>query len=626
MHIYGSNGNNENSKKRNYVKNKSNKKGKTKEGGDCFMIRIKKRKNKDMKQEKVSINKMRTVRGITLIALVITIIILLILAGVTIATLTGENGILTKATEAREQTELADEKEKIELSAGGALAKENGGEISQTSLEEELGKYFENGKYAVEPGTNEDGTEGYIVTITENDPNGRKYFIDKNGNVEDYIVREPEKPTEGTGTNFNMPYGVIEVEFLSGTSYNTTSIPNHPILKEGMTGIIYNEETGETTNVSNSNGTDWYSYVETTDSDMTDGGTTNGGNSHWANAKVTVDDVDSYFVWIPRYAYRIIYFDSQDSENAYRAGTLTEEDALANSKIVGYSDARGIVDTEGRTKEGVAVQTAIAVNDKYFKTHPVFDGDVNYGGWTEEDGTPTKLQGIWVAKYEASSVEGNSNSSTEDNVTTKHIKIQPGVSSWRYITIGNMFTNAQNYNKNLNSHLMKNSEWGAVAYLTESKYGRNGTEITINNNGATFYTGGGSGTAYVNNTNQSSTGNIYGIYDLSGNAYEYIAGYYNGNTSSNLTNGSFASQGGTSTKYATAYTEMIVSTAYKYGDATYETSGWNSDGAFFVNSNAPFFKRSGYYDSGADAGVFNFYNSNGGSVINDSFRVCLAVQ
>ena len=541
---------------------------------------------------------------------------LLILAGVTIATLTGDNGILTKATEAKEQTELADEKEKVELSATGALTKANGGEISQENLEEELGKYFETGKYAVEAGTNEDGTEGYIVTITEKDPNGRKYFVDKNGNVEDYIVREPEEPTEGTGTNFKMTYGVIEVEFLSGTSYNTTSTPNHPILKEGMTGITYNEETGETTNVSNSNGTDWYSYVETTDSDMTDGGTTNGGNSHWANAKVTVDNVDSYFVWIPRYAYRIIYFDSQDSENAYRAGTLTEEDALANSKIVGYSDARGIVDTEGRTKEGVAVQTAISVNDKYFKTHPAFDGDVNYGGWAEEDGTPTKLQGIWVAKYEASEGENSKP------------KFEPGVSSWRKKTIGDMYTYAQGYNTTLNSHMMKNSEWGAVAYLTESKYGRNGTEVTTNNNGTTFYTGGGSGTEYVSNTNQSSTGNIYGIYDLSGNAYEYVAGYYNGNDADLDYGNSFAGANKPSDAYSTIYTGAIAKSSYKYGDATYETIGWHGDYALFVNSNGPFFRRGGHFSEGDYTGVFYFNlrigerDKNG----NYSFRVCLAVQ
>ncbi len=556
-----------------------------------------------MKNDQIAYIKKRNT-GITLIALIITIIVLLILAGVTIATLTGDNGILRRATDASEQTKLAEEKEKVKLSALGALTKNNGEEIMQDNLDEELGKYFETGKYAVKPGTNEDGTEGYIVTITENDANGRKYFVDKNGNVEDYTEREPEKPTEGTGTNFNMAYGVIEVEFLSGTSHNTTTTPNHPVLKQGMTAITYNEATGETTNVSNSNGTDWYSYVETTDSDMSDGGTTNGGDSHWANAKVTVDNVDSYFVWIPRYAYRIIYFDSQDSENAYRAGTLTEEEALVNEQIVGYSDARGIVDTEGRTKSGVSVQTAISVNDKYFKTHPAFDADVNYGGWN------SKLEGIWVAKYEASSAGNNKP------------KFVAGVSSWRYIAIGNVFTNAQNYNTTLSSHLMKNSEWGAVAYLTESKYGRNGTEITVNSN-SNYYTGGGSGTAYVTNIKQSSTGNIFGVYDLSGGTLEYVAGYYG--ESPSLTNGSSFADG-TNDAYSTVYTGTTASSDYKYGDATYETSGWNGDNVAFVGVEDPFFLRGGYYIEGAKAGVFYVNANYGKDRYYLSFRVSLAVQ
>ncbi len=533
--------------------------------------------------------------GITLIALVITIIVLLILAGVSIATLTGDNGILTKATQSKEQTEIGEEKEAIGLAYNGVKIGNEGKDVSAADLQTEL----RNDGYNASVTDNGDGT----LTVTFD--TGRSYTIDENGNISEYIVREPEEPTEGTGTNFDMSYGVIEVEFLSGTSYHTTTTPNHPILKEGMTAITYNESTGETTNVSNSNGADWYSYVAGS-------GANDNNASHWANAKVTVNNVDSYFVWIPRYAYRIIYFDSQDSENAYRAGTLTEEDALANGKIVGYSDARGIVDTEGRTKEGVSVQTAISVNDKYLKTHPVFDGDVNYGGWAEEDGTPTKLQGIWVAKYEASQVSGTSTP-----------KFEPGVSSWRSITIGNMFTYGQNYSTTLNSHLMKNSEWGAVAYLTESKYGRNRTEITINNNGTTYYTGGGSGTAYLSNTNQSSTGNVYGIYDLSGNAYEYVAGYYSG--SSNLTNGSsFAN--GTSDAYSTAYTGTTASSAYKYGDATYETSGWNNDSGYFVYSYYPFFLRGGSCYSDSNAGVFFFSDYFGDSYSNYSFRVCLAVQ
>ena len=54
-------------------------------------------------------------RGITLIALVITIIVLLILAGVTIATLTGENGILSRASQSQTATDIADTEEQIKI-------------------------------------------------------------------------------------------------------------------------------------------------------------------------------------------------------------------------------------------------------------------------------------------------------------------------------------------------------------------------------------------------------------------------------------------------------------------------------------------------------------------------------
>ena len=118
--------------------------------------------------------------GITLIALVITIIVLLILAGVTIATLTGDNGILTKAGDAKTSTEIGDEKEKVELSAVGALAKDNGGEIKREYLNDELTSYI--------------GTEGTDYTLSETAPfvvkyldSGRSYVIDENGNVSEYV-------------------------------------------------------------------------------------------------------------------------------------------------------------------------------------------------------------------------------------------------------------------------------------------------------------------------------------------------------------------------------------------------------------------------------------------------------
>ena len=68
-----------------------------------------------MKEEKIRSNK-----AITLIALVITIIVLLILAGVSIATLTGDNGLLTKAQQAKEENEKASDRDLIAMAVSEA--------------------------------------------------------------------------------------------------------------------------------------------------------------------------------------------------------------------------------------------------------------------------------------------------------------------------------------------------------------------------------------------------------------------------------------------------------------------------------------------------------------------------
>ena len=132
-------------------------------------------------------NKKRRIKkdnnGITLIALVITIIVLLILAGVTIATLMGDNGILTKATEARDKTKVAEEEEKVKLAVSGARIKDNGEDIRQESLESELSNYFADEDYDVAVSSNEAGEEGYLVTVTENNPEGNQYFVSKDGNT-----------------------------------------------------------------------------------------------------------------------------------------------------------------------------------------------------------------------------------------------------------------------------------------------------------------------------------------------------------------------------------------------------------------------------------------------------------
>lgn len=122
---------------------------------------------------------MKRENGITLIALVITIIVLLILAGVSIAMLTGENGILSKATEAGSETKLAEEKEQVVL-AINALTTEYYDEkyVSNTSITTELKDYViaglteEDGKNNVEEYATV--TTAGVITTKSTDKNGKK--------------------------------------------------------------------------------------------------------------------------------------------------------------------------------------------------------------------------------------------------------------------------------------------------------------------------------------------------------------------------------------------------------------------------------------------------------------------
>ena len=586
-------------------------------------------------------------KGITLIALVITIIVLLILAGVTIATLTGENGILTKAGDAKEQTEKGEEREKVELSATGAKTINNGGEITQENLETELGKYFAFGKYNVTLGTNEDEIEGYIVTITENDQNGRKYFVDRNGNVTEYIEMEQGQPEGTNGSNFGMKYGTVELEFLNDTGY-TIGEANEPLLDETtMIPIKYNEETSKW-RATTKDDPEWYNYDET--------------NRKWANVMLsdgtyTVENVPkdrdleeselgSMFVWIPRYVYKIVYFANQTDKETYISGGRTD-----TSKIIGYSDARGIVDVEGKVRADITENiTGIKVGENY-RAHPVFENNVEQGGWDE------KLTGIWVGKFET----------TTKTSTNGANMILPNQTSQRSLKVSTTFSRAQKIGKNLNmtldSHIMKNTEWGAVAYLTESKYGRNGTEVSVNQC-SSFITGSGRGITgdnpIYNSTYNSSaitdeqkhngnigilsstTGNVYGIYDISGGAWEWVMGMYQDSAGNIHTGFSISANSGFNgyLKDGTQITNAVDLPERKYynlytaenntniGDALYETKGWNHDKANFVDSSAPFFYRGGYNgETYGSAGMF-MYGSDYGDWNNSfaGFRVCLAVQ
>ena len=343
-----------------------------------------------------------------------------------------------------------------------------------------------------------------------------------------------------------------------------------------MTAIKWDEEKKDWTETTGSD-PDWYDYTA----------------KKWANAK-TSDG--SMWVWIPRYAYSIT-----SGYHSRTAGNIEVEfmKGLTNETSTGritFKNASG----QGN-----------------WNIHPAF----NYG---------QTVSGIWVAKFEASSKEGNSNSG--DNVTTKTLQVKPGVSSWRNIEIGNMYTVCLNYNSALNSHMMKNDEWGAVAYLSKSKYGKN-EEVDINGN-SSYYTGGGSGNAYVSNIGQSTTGTVHGVYDMSGGAWEYVAAYvdnsYTTSYGSSLVNGDAKTKNVYSKASTDNATNNYNANSSKYGDAVYETStsgsgstSWYGDYSDFPNAGGPFFQRGGHYTGGTDEGVFFFYNYYGGTSSYLSFRPVL---
>ena len=383
----------------------------------------------------------------------------------------------------------------------------------------------------------------------------------------------------------------VEKVLVADGSYNDDKGVNTPNIGEGMIPIKWNGSSWVETTV---NDPDWYDYTA----------------KKWANAK-TSDG--SMWVWIPRYAYSVT-----SGYHSSNAGTIEVEfmKGLTNETSTGRTSFNN------------------ASGQGNWNIHPAF----NYG---------TTVSGIWVAKFEASSVQGNSNGSG-DNVTSKTLQVKPGVASWRYIEIGNMYTVCKNYNSALNSHMMKNDEWGAVAYLSKSKYGKENEEVWINNS-SSYITGsagnsasasGNTGTTTDYTSTQgvkaSTTGTVYGVYDMSGGAWEYVAGYVN-NGHGNLTNyGSSLVNGDAKTKnvYSKAssdsYENNYNANSSKYGDAVYETStngsgstSWYGDDSYFPGSSNPFFLRGGYYNDGTNAGVFCFNNDNGNGDGSFSFRPVL---
>ena len=573
----------------------------------------------------------RNTKGITLIALVITIIILIILAGVAINALVGENGIITQAQRAKEETQQGKRDEQ-----GGLL-----------SLEQQIDEAL-----------------------------GQTYILEKGVN----------KP--------RLTAGMSPIKFKDPTTS-----------EKGKVEKANNEDTN------------WYDY----------------NGKKWANAQT---EDGSMWVWIPRYAYKVNETDKK-FDIKFLIGTTDN-----------YYDESGKIQTAKRcTSSNANVDTKTG-----YTVHPAFTDETSIGyrngGWDKE------LTGIWVAKFEAGYASGNNSapvkassvsysqssvwvraveagtdsdsSQTARNwldgiygstkTAIKYPTFQPVTYSMNYINHNDAFNIAKAMTESGNiygltgsadSHLMKNSEWGAVAYLSQSKYGLNGTDITVNN--VSLNSGGakrtntagksgvdsvyavtgcttGSTTAgesvktmaningttgntannevytwdQLNGCKASSTGTIYGIYDLSGGTWERTAAYVANSHGELKTYGASIAYDGntlrtTGTKYTTVYpfdsstdntgitnndTNLNTASAnnYKkntliYGDGIRETStagtgstSWYGDYSYYPGLNGPFSFRGGTLWDGSGAGLFSFDRDNGDSNFYAGFRAVLAVS
>ena len=409
----------------------------------------------------------------------------------------------------------------------------------------------------------------------------------------------------------------IDLELWMEVRYEQYNV--RPVVNEGLIPVVFDTTSGTVVKTIGKNDGDWYNYdkqkwanaVLVTESSRSTYQNTSG-------VVVSEGDILAYYVWIPRYRYKI---------------WTTTESSSGNEQEIDI-----IFEGKNETKS-----TGTQVGE--YITHPAFTfGDM-------------EVNGIWVGKFETG------------GMATKP-KIKPNISSLRSQKVSAEFTTAQIFGtstygmtSNVDAHMMKNSEWGAVAYLSHSRYGAN-REIYINNSsgcytgrsggnvgGSTaintvytsqtstsqyntygFYTWDGYLLEYNTNTKSSTrdlnkvastTGNITGVYDMSGGTSEYVMGNYNS------TVGSSGFTTFPDSKYYDDYTTTNSLTACNggicYGHGLSEVRGWYGDYASFASAGVPWFLRGGDYDNASSAGTFYFGSGSGNATDSRAARSVLVV-
>jgi len=391
------------------------------------------------------------------------------------------------------------------------------------------------------------------------------------------------------------------------------------------------------------------------------------------NEIIPEDSIESYFVWIPKYRYQLWDLGEYNNLTTLDTGKVHEIPII-------FGDYNTIDEEIGECKTPMESGASgnCKVND--FMTHPAF--------------LSIPSTGFWVGKFETGYKGATDAVSSNQNVNdpTK-IVVKPSIHSWRGINLSNAHLSSYNYKRNLDSHVMKNTEWGAVAYLHHSKYGSK-TSVRINNNlsyltgyaavneptcGTNAYTiacnpvGSSSDVTLPYNTDvgylASTTGNITGIYDMSGGAWEdvfsilldksnnqLIGKHSEAHSGFNGTLGCPTCAGGDAnitsitnginlpdSKYYDTYQDKYpyaskrilgdatgelgpFSTMYKMGlnsTGDRNISSWYHDDAHTVGTQYVFFVRGSNFVYGLTGGIFSHASYYGNALDNSTYRIIL---
>ncbi len=385
--------------------------------------------------------------------------------------------------------------------------------------------------------------------------------------------------------------------------------------------------------------------------------------------EVPMDMISTMEVWIPRYKYKVWNYNEngdktsepQTIEITFEKGNKSTGDITCEDNIQGEGgNGKSETCTLKNTK---AECTDATCKDKTY-THPGF----TFG---EEE-----LTGFWVGKFELSSdtvctPTDDATLGNNCNLETISPLIKPNLYSWRGAQISTFETvafamkntgNKYGFNDKDDTHIIKNSEWGAVAYLSHSKYGK---DREVENNANSIYiTGCGpqpkesSETTTICNSYEtdlgqsaSTTGNIYGVYDMAGGAWDVamlniigndgeskMSGYseksnsgykgklYNGTTYTDYTTGKdypkekYYEQ----ISFGTTYNDSSAIKRGKLGEMIRETKSWNKDSADNAYSTHPWLCLGNQSSGKLSAGVFAFTNTYGRASTPISSRLVIS--